>query len=119
MPELIVTSAFLQQINDGELDNGELDDGGVDDGVFDDSEFDDGGADDRAVVYDDEDHQSSTSYKPALWSSRNFARELDQEPMMIKRKAIVMMLMNFMIVTMTIMISMMGMILEGMIKCSK
>ena len=68
LPELIVTSAFLQQINDSELDDGE---------------FDDGGADDRAVVYDDEDHQSSTSYKPALWSSRNFARELDQEPMMI------------------------------------
>ena len=68
LPELIVTSAFLRQINDSELDDGELDDGG---------------ADDRAVVYDDEDHQSSTSYKPAVWSSRNFARELDQEPMMI------------------------------------
>ena len=78
LPELIVTSAFLQQINDSELDDGVFDDGEVDDG-----ELDDGGADDRAVVYDDEDHQSSTSYKPALWSSRNFARELDQEPMMI------------------------------------
>ena len=103
LPELIVTSAFLQQINDselaegelddrelddgefddGEVDNGEFDDGEVDDGEVDDGEVDDGGADDRAVVYDDEDHQSSTSYKPALWSSRNFARELDQEPMMI------------------------------------
>ena len=68
LPELIVTSAFLRQINDSELDDGELDDGEVDD---------------RAVDYDDEDHQSSTSYKPAVWSSRNFARELDQEPMMI------------------------------------
>ena len=27
MPELIVTSEFLQQINDGEFDDGELDDG--------------------------------------------------------------------------------------------
>ena len=39
MPELIVTSAFLRQINDSELDDGELDDGEVDD---------------RAVDYDDE-----------------------------------------------------------------
>ena len=68
LPELIVTSAFLQQINDSELD---------------DDEFDDGEVDDRAVDYDDEDHQSSTSCKPAVWSSRNFARELDQEPMRI------------------------------------
>ena len=78
MPELIVTSAFLQQINDSELDDGEVGDGEVDGGEVDDSE-----ADDRAVDYDDEDHQSSTSCKPAVWSSHNFARELDQEPMMI------------------------------------
>ena len=35
------------------------------------------------LLFMTKDHQSSTSYKPALWSSRNFARELDQEPMMI------------------------------------
>ena len=83
MPELIVTSAFLRQINDSELDDGEVGDGEVDGGEVDDSELDDGEADDRAVDYDDEDHQSSTSCKPAVWSSHNFARELDQEPIMI------------------------------------
>ena len=31
LPELIVTSAFLRQINDSELDDGELDDGELDD----------------------------------------------------------------------------------------
>ena len=40
MPELIVTSAFLRQINDSELDDGELDDG----------EFDDGEADESSVM---------------------------------------------------------------------
>ena len=72
MPELIVTSAFLRQINDSELHDGEVGDGEVDGGEVDDSELDDGEADDRAVDYD-EDHQSSTSCKPAVWSSRNFA----------------------------------------------
>ena len=52
----------------------------------------------RAVDYDDEDHQSSTSCKPSVWSTRNFARELDQEPIMISRNAMVMMLMNMMLI---------------------
>ena len=54
MPELIVTSAFLQQINDSELDDGELDDGELDVGELDDGEVDNGELDDRAVDYDDE-----------------------------------------------------------------
>ena len=41
LPELIVTSAFLQQINDSELDDGEFDDGELDDRELDDSELDD------------------------------------------------------------------------------